>query len=202
MTTVFTLPSLPAKLHWQNDPLDWQVGPDGTLSITAGESTDFFTDPDGTVTKSNAPSALFRPPDENFMLSAQVAVEFGATYDAGVLRIHERNEVWAKACFEYSPQAKPTIVSVVTRGVSDDCNSVPIDGKSVYLRIAQKGITFAMHYSEDGTYWHLVRYFTLGKLDNLLVGFSAQSPIGKRCTAVFSKISYRLGVLTDLRSGE
>ncbi len=200
--TVFTLPSLTAELHWQNDPLQWKAGPDGALSIRSGESTDWFTDPNGTVTKSNAPSALFRPSDENFLLSAKVKVDFGATYDAGVLRIHERSDVWAKACFEYSPQAKPTIVSVVTRGVSDDCNSVPIDGNSVFLRIAKNGQTFAIHYSEDGKYWHLVRYFTLGTLRELQVGFSVQSPTGKGCTAVFSDIRYRQGVLADMRSGE
>lgn len=200
--TAFRLPSLPADLHWQNDPLDWQAGPDGSLSITAGERTDWFADPNGRLATGNAPSALFRPPDEDFLLSARLTVEFGATYDAGVLRIHERDDVWAKACFEYSPQARPTIVSVVTRGLSDDCNSVAIDGNAVYLRIAKNGMTFAIHYSKDGAYWYLVRYFTLGKLENLQVGFSAQSPTGERCAAVFSEISYHQGVLADNRSGE
>lgn len=200
--TGFTHPALPAPLHWQNDPVDWTLGTDGTLTITAGETTDWFADPGGAITKRDAPSALFAPPDENFLLSAQVTVDFGATYDAGVLRLHERDDVWAKACFEFSPQAQPMIVSVVTRGVSDDCNSVPIDGRSVYLRIAKQGITFAIHYSTDGQYWHMVRYFTLGTLANLQVGLSAQSPLGKGCTAVFSQIAYRPGVLSDLRSGE
>jgi regulation of enolase protein 1 (concanavalin A-like superfamily) len=197
----FTLPTMPAELEWQNMPLDWKAEPT-RLSITAGESTDWFIDPNGGFTKGNAPNALFTPPDENFLLSARVMVDFGATYDAGVLRIHESDTVWAKACFEYSPQGKPMVVSVVTRGSSDDCNSTVIDGDSVYLRISRNGQTFAIHYSTDGGFWHMVRYFSLGKVENLKIGFSSQSPTGQQCTVVFTEMMYTPGVLNDIRNGE
>ena len=200
--TVFTVPTIPGEFPWKNRPLDWKVGPGNSLTIIAGEGTDWFIDPAGTYTKDNAPSALFPPPDEDFLLSAKVAVGFASTFDAGVLQVRERDDLWAKLCFEYSPQRQPMIVSVVTREVSDDCNSVPIEGQEVYLRIARSAQTFAFHYSQDGRYWHLVRYFTLGKLDNLRVGFSSQSPTGQQCSVVFSEISYRPGTLKDNRSGE
>ena len=57
-----------------------------------------------------------------------------ATYDAGVLTLRRRDDLWAKLCFERSPQGEPMVVSVVTRGVSDDCNSFVVDGRSVWLR--------------------------------------------------------------------
>jgi regulation of enolase protein 1 (concanavalin A-like superfamily) len=123
-------------------------------------------------------------------------------FDAGVLQVRERDDLWAKLCFEYSPQNQPMIVSVVTRGASDDCNSAVIDGDEVYLRIAVNPKTIAFHHSRDGRYWHLVRYFTLGALANPRVGFSAQSPTGERCTATFAEISYKAGRLGDIRSGE
>lgn len=94
------------------------------------------------------------------------------------------------------------IVSVVTRGLSDDCNSTPIDGNEVYLRLARNGVTFTFHYSLDGRTWHFVRHFTLGKLSNLRVGLSSQSPTGEKCQAAFSEIRYQPGALKDLRSGE
>jgi uncharacterized protein len=200
--TTFTLPTLPGELHWQNQPLNWKNEPADTLTITAGESTDWFIDPNGNFTKGNAPSALFTPPDENFILSAKITVDFKSTYDAGVLRLHESDTVWGKACFEYSPQGKPMIVSVVTRDFSDDCNSVVIEGNTTYLRVARNGQTFAIHYSVDGNFWSLVRYFTLGTLENLQIGFSSQAPTGQQCTAVFSEMHYRAGVLSDIRSGE
>jgi regulation of enolase protein 1 (concanavalin A-like superfamily) len=200
--TVFTLPSLPGELYWKNPPLEWKVELGPSLSILAGESTDLFVDPAGTVAKDNSPVALFAPPNENFLLSAKVSVAFASTFDAGVLQVRERDDLWAKLCFEYSPQRQPMIVSVVTRGTSDDCNSVPIQGNTVFLRVACNAQTFTFHYSLNGRYWHMVRYFTLGKLGALRVGFSSQSPTGQQCRAVFSEIGYRVGTLTDNRSGE
>lgn len=77
------------------------------------------------------------------------------------------------------------IVSVVTRGVSDDCNSTIIDGNSVYLRVAHTGKAFGLHYSLDGKYWNMVRYFTLGKTENLRVGFEASNRWERAATLCF-----------------
>ena len=198
----FRLPAVPGEFHWKNQPMNSKVEPKGSLTILAGEHTDWFSDPAGNEPQDCAPSALFIPPDKNFILSSKIAVSFKSTFDAGGLQLRANDERWAKLCFEYSPQQQPMIVSVVTRGKSDDCNSVPIEGQEVYLRVAVTPQTIAFHYSEDGAYWHFVRHFTLGKLENLLVGFSAQSPMGHQCEAVFSQIQYRVGTLKDLRSGE
>jgi len=201
--TMLTLPSLPGNLQWKNDPVDWHVGPDDSLGITAGAKTDWFVEPAGsTLVSTNAPVALFTPPDEHFLLSANVTVNFASAFDAGVLMLYEREDLWAKLCFEYSPQKQPMIVSVVTRGLSDDCNSTVIDGNAVFLRVARMGRTFAFHYSLDGTYWNLVRYFTLGNVENLRIGFEAQSPTGEGCNVVFSEIAYRSDLLKELRTGE
>ncbi len=198
----FTLPAIPGECQWKNGPLDWNVNPDGILTILAGEHTDWFTDPGGDYRQDNAPCALFKPADASFLLSAKVAVDFASTFDAGVLQLRESDELWAKLCFEYSPQKQPMIVSVVTRGKSDDCNSVAVESREVYLRMAITPKSIGFHFSHDGTYWHFVRYFTLGKLKNLRLGFSAQSPTGQKCQAVFSAIRYQPGVLKDYRSGE
>jgi uncharacterized protein len=197
------LSAVPVEMQWKNDPIDWNVGPDDSLSITTGAKSDWFIDPSGSgLASSNAPAALFVAPDENFLLSSRVTVNFGATYDAGVLCVYERDDLWAKLCFEYSPQQKPMIVSVVTRGLSDDCNSAVIDGNSVYMRLTRLGTTFVFHYSLDGQYWNMVRYFTLGKLENMRVGFLAQSPTGESCNVVFSEIAYRPETLKEMRNGE
>lgn len=198
----FTLPTIPAPLQWHGSPTDWQLTDTGGLSMSAGAQTDSFFDPNGTMMKDNAPSALWTPPDPNFLVSAKVQVGFGAAFDAGVLQLRATPTHWCKLCFEYSPQGQPMVVSVVTRGVSDDCNSQTIDGNEIYLRVACTPQTIAFHYSHDGRLWHFVRYFSLGTLETVQVGFSAQAPTGDACTAHFSEISYRAGVLKDNRSGE
>ena len=198
----FTLPSIPSQLAWNVLPVDHRIAPHGTLSITAGPLTDAFTSPATGIPQDNAPAALFTPPDENFLLSARVAVDFAADFDAGSLQVRISGDLWAKLCFEYSPQAEPMVVSVVTRGASHDCNHVVVDGLEVYLRLAVTPRTVAFHYSLDGAYWHFVRYFTLGEHEAVQVGFSSQSPRGQGCAAVFSDIRYRSGELSDNRNGE
>jgi regulation of enolase protein 1 (concanavalin A-like superfamily) len=200
--TSFTLPAIPGECQWHLPPLDWSFTPEEGLSITAGAQTDWFIDPAGTCNKDNAPCLLFSPSDDNFLLSAKVAVAFGATYDAGTIQIRAADDLWAKLCLEYSPQGRPMVVSVVTRGVSDDCNSVEIERPEIHLRVARTPQTLAFHYSQDGRVWHFVRYFSLGRLDVLRAGFSAQSPTGEKCRAVFTEINYRQGKLKDNRSGK
>lgn len=196
----FEISTLPASLEWDIIPEEWSLK-GGVLSISARAQTDLFSNPNGDTPINNSLRALFVPPAGDFLLSAHVEVDFQSTFDAGVLLVYDHEGSWAKICFEYSPQGQPMIVSVVNKGVSDDCNSVPIDGNRMYLRIAKIGETFAFHFSHDGQFWHMVRYFTLGKLQNLRAGFSSQAPTGEGCTAKFSKISYVAETLSDTRSG-
>lgn len=197
----FALPTIPAELKWRQTPVAWATTPEDSLTITAGPTTDWFSDPAGAVNKADAPVALFTPPEPSFRLSAQVTVDFAATFDAGVLFLYADADHWAKLCFEFSPQGEPMVVSVVTRGASDDCNSTVIVGNTVYLRVNQQDKSTAFHYSTDGQWWHLVRYFTLGVDTPVQIGFSAQSPTGAGCQATFAAISYQPGAVRDLRDG-
>lgn len=198
----FTVPTVPGEFQWHIAPLEWSFEPITGLSILAGAETDWFSDPGGDYAKDNAPCALVNLRDDNFLLSAKVLVAFASAFDAGVIQIRAADNLWAKLCFEYSPQRRPMIVSVVTRFVSDDCNSAEVDSAEIYLRVARTAQTLAFHFSHDGSVWQFVRYFTLGKLNSLRVGFSAQSPTGTKCAVVFSDISYRPGSLKDNRNGE
>jgi len=198
----FRLAALPAELQWRLPPKEWAAEPDQGLSILAPPKTDLFTDPGNGARTDSAPAALFVPTDESFLLSARVEVTFGSMFDAGVLHAWVDGDLWAKLCFEFSPQREPTIVSVVNRGVSDDCNSVPVNGNSAFLRIAHLGRATAFHWSRDGKRWSLVRYFALGRTGGLRVGFSSQSPTGPGCRSRFSEIRYAAGTLRDLRNGE
>ena len=202
MNKAFSISSVPATLNWKNQPVESASDGGRQLSMNSGSDTDWFADPSKGQVKNNAPIALFVPPDPAFCIQTRVTVEFTATYDAGVLFVFAHDFLWAKLCFEFSPQKKPMIVSVVTRDVSDDCNSVVVGNNSVYLRAYRKGDIFAFHYSLDGYYWHFVRYFKLGDSSRLRMGFSAQSPTGQGCKVDFSEIQYTPRILSDLRNGE
>jgi regulation of enolase protein 1 (concanavalin A-like superfamily) len=171
------------------------------LTIDAGAATDWFVDPAGLSSPIvNAP-ALLGEVTGDFMFSARVEVEFAATFDAGVLVVHDSDESWAKLCLERSPDGEAMVVSVVTHGVSDDCNSTVVDGNAVWLRISRLVPAFAFHASVDGTSWSLVRHFTFPAAETVAVGFLAQSPLGDGCRAAFDSIGFEPRRLGDLRSG-
>lgn len=195
-----TLHGVPTPLWWENPPVKFRGG-SNELLITAGKETDLFRDPLGMSEVDTSPRLLFRP-DGDFTLSSRVKVNFNSTFDAGVLILYDSFQQWAKLCFELTPEGRPCIVSVVNHGFSDDCNSMPIDGNEVYLRLARIDNAFAFHFSHDAKYWYLVRYFTLGDLQNAAVGFSVQSPKGDCCKAGFTDIHYTKTRLQDVRSGE
>jgi len=159
------------------------------LTISSSPKTDWFVDPfDGTVAKS-APILLFTP-DPDYVLSAQVTVKFATKWDAGALMLWGDDHHWAKLSFEFSPDGKPTLVTVVTRGLSDDCNSVQLSADSVYLRIAKSGTTYVFYFSRNGQSWQILRTFSLDTELPVRVGFESQSPAGPGAVAKFSTITY------------
>jgi uncharacterized protein len=201
------LPGLPFTLIAEGAPrCDAEaVELDGdAVVLTGGPGSDLFLDPAGNGTGPDAGRFLGEPPDGDFTLRARVDVGFRNTFDAAVLLVHVSASVWAKLCFEYSPQRRPTVVAVVTRGLSDDSDSFEVDGTSVRLRITRSGRAWAFHASTEGAWWHLVRYFALGEHETGVtarVGFLAQSPNGESCRAVFDEIAFSAGAPADLRDG-
>jgi uncharacterized protein len=199
MNTI-NIPNLHSPARWLNQPESWDLSPEGKLTITAPAKTDWFIDPQGAVNISNAPALLF-PVQGPCVLSAQVRVDHVSTYDAGVLTVYDGPQAWAKLCLELSPQGRPTVVSVVTKGISDDCNAFPVTG-SIYMRLSKLEGAYAFHVSENGAEWDLIRYFRLEDHANTQMGFLAQSPTGNGCTASFADIRFEERLLADIRSGE
>jgi len=194
------IPNLPRPLYWLNQPESWDLSADGQLTITSPATSDWFIDPQGAVNVSGAP-VLLLPTSGPCLLSAQVSVNHVSTYDAGVLMVYESPLAWAKLCLELSPQGLATVVSVVTKGVSDDCNAFAVDGP-MYFRVSRLERAYAFHVSREGSKWDLIRYFALEVNQKAQMGFLAQSPTGDGCTASFKDIHFEPRLLADIRSGE
>jgi regulation of enolase protein 1 (concanavalin A-like superfamily) len=189
--------TLPFPARWLGEAVaSTQEG--AALTIDAGPRTDMFRSPQGDPPVLNAP-ALVGPAVGDFTLSARVQVAFASSYDAGALLLYGDESRWAKLCFEYSPQGEAMVVSVVTRGVSDDANGTVIAGDTVWLRVTRIGSAYAFHSSLDGVTWSFARHFALdGELE---VGFEAQSPTGEGCAVRFDEIRLERRTLADLRDG-
>jgi uncharacterized protein len=192
--------AVPGPLEWKNRPASFDLH-DDSVTISSGPATDWYISPlDGDVSAS-APILLFHPSGD-FILTTKVTVDFKAKWDAGALFAYASDSVWAKFAFERSYYEESTIVTVVTRDVSDDCNSTVLHGNSVWLRMARVGQTLAFYASPDSSGWKLVRGFTFGSNADVRVGFEAQSPAGAGATAVFSDITYSPRTVQDVFRGE
>jgi len=173
----------------------------------APAGTDLFVDPSGesgvaAETLLNAHTLLGTPPEGDFTFAAQVTPELRATFDAGVLLAWVDDTNWAKLCFERSPAGESMIVSVVTRGTSDDANGFIVNAPEARLRLSRVGKVLAFH-AHDGASWRFVRAFTLPRVTTeLTVGFEAQSPTGDGCRVSFADITFELRTVADLRNGD
>ncbi len=156
------IPELPFALEPAGSPPCEYELTDGSLVLRSAARTDLFIDPARTGKEPPDAGRLAGPPPAgDFMLSTRVVVDFASMFDAGVLFVYVDDEHWAKLCFEYSPQRKPTAVTVVTKQTSDDCNSFEVQGNELRVRITRAGRAWAFHASKDGHWWHLLRYFAL-----------------------------------------
>lgn len=191
--------TLPAGFHWLNEPAKWSFSEEG-LVVQAEPQTDFFRDPAGTVVKGSA-HFLYTEQEGDFTLMTKVQVDMIDDYDAAVMMVMVDEENWAKLCYEYTYK-KPMIVSVVTRGVSDDCNSLAVPESGIYLRVTRFDDCFAFHYSYDAKWWEMVRYFRLPSNAPIKIGVVAQSPTGDGCEVKFANLDFSRTPIRDIRSGK
>lgn len=177
---------------------------DDGLELRADAKTDWFFTPDGRARRDNVITASVMVDEPVFSISAQVAVDFIATYDAGALFVRVAEDSWAKLAFEYSAMQEPTIVSVVTRDISDDCDGPPLKSGHVWLRIYRNRQTLAFHYSMNGSFWHFARFFSIPGLETgpVEVGLGVQAPTGPGTVARFTDIRFETAPIDNLRNGQ
>ncbi len=207
MSDTLSLPELPFPITPSHEGVWRHDAPNGAVIAAAPAKTDFYIDPasegsDDAESPHNAATLLGAPPEGDFQLSARITVDFRAQYDAGVLMLWSDERHWGKFCFEFSPASEPMVVSVITRGVSDDANAFTVPDRTVWLRVSRIDHVYAYHASTDGKTWQLVRVFSLGDtVANHRIGFEAQSPTGDGCSVTFDRVSFTRDRLADLRDG-
>ena len=194
------MPSIPHGLFWENSPKKFSMHKD-TLEIRAGAKTDMFRDPNVTYNTDNAPKLMFYP-DEDFVLTASIEHAFANKWDGGAIVLIQDSLNWIKFCFEKDYTGTRRVVSVVTKNISDDCNSVAISKNKVYYKLAKAGNVITLYYSTNGKSWFLVRHLQFDAQKGLRVGFLAQSPTGQSCTVRFADISYKAKKIKDPYLGE
>lgn len=187
-------------LSWTNKPISYKINPE-SIVIESGEKTDMFRDPNVTYNTDNAPRLSFTA-DPNFVLIAEIHHDFISKWDGGAIVLEADRKNWIKFCFEKDYTGMHRVVSVVTKDISDDCNSAAINGNQVFYKIAKAGNVITLYYSADGKKWFLIRHLQFNTTKPMQLGFMAQSPTGKNCKVTFFNITYSVKKIKDPYTGE
>ena len=185
--------------QWLN-PAAFVSLPQGGVRIKAPAKCDFFKDPAGQHMMSSAPY-LFLEVEGDFTAKAHVSHAFQSVWDAAAIMTWSDPDNWAKLCFEATDFGTQAIVSVVTKGVSDDANGVNYHWSNVWLQIVRKGNLFGMHYGPDGVHWNMVRTFKMDVPKRVRIGLVAQCPGGGGAELDFSVFQLDHTTVTDVRAG-
>lgn len=191
------------KFQWMNES---RMSQDGErIEIYAPKQTDFFCNsfPDGTSAEPVCSAPFYYTNlSGDFVLQVKVSLEFKDTYDSACVMIMKDCTNWAKACFELTDFGKPSVVSVVTKGVSDDANGCIVDSPAVWLKVCRCGQTFSFHYSEDGDNFYMMRFFNMPCGDEIKVGLVAQAPVGNGGMRIFENLSIEHKTVENIRKGQ
>ena len=177
---------------------------DGSTVIFGAEGkTDFFRDPASETVIANAPF-IYEEIVGDFTLTVTVSPRFASTYDAGAILLFAAGDEWLKLAYENTDLGYPAIVSVATRGKSDDCNGEPWSAGTVTLRMSRRGNTVGCYYGESEEALKMHRLLIVpgeGSDRPIRLGLSVQSPTGEGCRASFEAIRLERRPVADMRKG-
>lgn len=184
---------------WMNEPSSYEFDK-GILRVQARSKTDFFNDPGTGDTTATAPF-LFKEQAGDFVATAWVKPDFNDMWNAASLMVYIDEVNWIKFAFENSDATGKGIVTVVTRGISDDANGVVLTHEeAVWLKIVKKDNLYAMHWSTDGLEYKMARLSAMKTVDSVKIGLEAQCPAGEGALHEIVYFSLEEKRVEDLRS--
>ena len=187
--------------QWINIPKNFGFDAEG-MFIESANGTDFFNNPENGDVATSAPF-YFVEHSNDFVATALVQPDFASQWNAVSLMVYSDSSHWIKFAFENSDATGKSIVSVVTREVSDDANGVQLNTEdAIWLRIIRKNDLYAMHYSTDGLQYKMARLAQLKTPPKIRIGIEAQSPVGPTVRHRIPYFSIEQKTVADLRKGE
>ena len=186
---------------WFNKPQSFEIK-DGILHVIAEKETDFFNNPEDGKKIATAP-LLYNEVDGDFVAKVLVRPDFSSLWNAVALMVHMDNDNWIKFAFENSDATGKSIVTVVTKNLSDDTNGVILnDQDAVWLKMVRKNNIFSMLWSKNGKDFKMARLTTMKKVDSVKIGLEFQSPVGESATHYVDYFGIEKTTVKNLRKGE
>ena len=188
LNTHFSTSSLPAELHWFNEPQRHKSG-QGLEMVTDAE-TDFWQTTHYGFQKDDG-HALFARVTGNFTLVTHVEFRPQNRYDQCGLMVRVDDKNWIKLSTEYENKHISRLGSVVTNLGYSDWASQDIDSETQdrWYRIIREGQDFILESSADSHTWQQLRVTHLHRaILTLQAGIYACSPKGENFWCRFKKL--------------
>lgn len=189
------------EFKFLNAPTTFSVE-NGILTIQATKGTDYFINPENKEKTATAPF-LYKEVTGDFIATAHVKPDFSSMWNAASLMLHIDDDHWIKFAFENSDATGKSIVTVVTKEVSDDANGIVLEEQDdMWLRLIKKGNIYSMLWSKDGMNYKMARLTTLPRHEVVKIGIEGQSPVGESANHQIDYFAIDHTTVTDLRKGE
>ena len=189
------------ELQWLNEPESYRIER-GSLKVMTGRETDFFNNPEDGNKTANAP-VLYQEISGDFVAKALVRPDFSSQWNAIALMVYIDEDQWIKFAFENSDATGKSIVTVVTKGLSDDANGVVLkDEEAIWLKLIRKENNYSMLWSLDDTEYKMARLTSLKEAEKVKIGVEFQSPVGDSATHQLDFFKVTAKTVSDMRKGE
>lgn len=187
------------RYKWMNRPSDYSLDT-GVLKLVVNKGTDFFNNPEDSSVVGTAPF-LYETVRGDFLVKTLVQPDMSSQWNAIALMMQIDSLNWIKFAFENSDATGPSIVSVVTKGKSDDANGAVLNNEGrIWLAMARKNNLYSMHWSSDGRNYHMARLTEMPLADTVKIGIEAQSPVGESAFHEVLFLSIKDTTVQNLRS--
>lgn len=189
------------ELNWMNRPTTFTFEK-GSLNAVALKGTDFFNNPEDSTITGTAPF-LYKSAQGDFVARALVKPDMTSMWNAVALMVYIDDRHWIKFAFENSDATGPSIVTVITKDVSDDANGAVLSGQEeVWLKLVRKNNSYSMLWSMDGKNYKMARLGTLPATDAVKIGIEVQCPVGEAASHEITYFGIENRTVEDLRKGE
>ena len=189
------------SFKWINKPESFELK-EHSLIIEAGENTDFFNNPVSKKISDNAPF-FYTEVSGDFVMKTLIRPDLSKVWNACGLMVYIDGLNWIKYEFENSDATGNSIVSVITKGDSDDANGAILHNREyIWLKVVRKGNVYSMHWSTDDVKYKMTRLVSLESSSTVKVGMQAQCPADKPKKHEFLYFSLDPISVKDMRVGK
>lgn len=187
--------------NWLNPIKDF-IATNNSLIINAPAKSDYFNNPENGTINATAP-ILYKEISGDFVATCLVKPDFKDMWNAASLMVFMDSTHWIKYAFENSDATGKSIVSVVTREVSDDANGAILnEHNAIWLKMVRKGDLYSMHWSINGKDYKMTRVCRMPHYKSVKIGIEAQCPIGDGAKHEFLFFSIESKTVKDFRLGQ